>query len=216
MKEKLINLNKSHLTFYYKIIVVGNDLSGKTNIINRIFGKKFNENLTEINTLTVNILNLPDYSFSNDILNTSNHILVFWEISSLFAHNNKFRYYDNCSAVIIVVDIQNHFYEKIINQWLQDVRKIIVASTSIIILVNKIDFIINKEENVIGDISRKIKLIIEPYIDKIMGSIQIMFVSAKDEINTKCILPQIFHLIKENNLRPYAMEIENSTKSQIE
>jgi len=136
------NLLHDYNYFMFKIIVIGNSAVGKTSVVNRFVGDRFDHNYkaTIAADFQVKILNLQ----GNEIR------LQIWDLVGMdtnFAGINR-SFCRNASGAILVGDITDENSILATAEWKEQVEEIIAAHDSpipMILAVNKVDLCEEKE-----------------------------------------------------------------------
>jgi small GTP-binding protein len=179
----------------FKIIVIGNSAVGKTSIVNRFVGNRFDHNYkaTIAADFQVKILNLN----GNEIR------LQIWDLVGMdtnFAGMNK-SFCRNASGAILVGDINDIDSIEATAKWKEQVEEIVAVNDSpipMVLAVNKFDTVADKEARGLPLENHQTK----EWVDEFASSNNFIGghrVSAKDDLNVSSIFSMLVRqmLIKE-------------------
>lgn len=178
----------------FKIIVIGNSAVGKTSMVNRFCGDKFEQTYkaTIAADFQVKLLNLQ----GNEIR------LQIWDLVGMdtnFAGINK-SFCRNANGCILVADITDSDSIEATSKWKEQVDEIVAGNESsgipMVLAVNKFDLVHNKDEDALEEHQTT------EYLDEfaqINNFISAHRVSAKADINISDVFSSLVRqmLIKE-------------------
>ena len=121
-----------------KVILIGDSGVGKTNLINKALGKRFNE--------TENVTAAANFSVKNMTINGKEFKIKLWDTIG----QEKFRqlskiFFSNSKIVILVYDITNKVSFEALPNWLKDVEEEIGLDFVRGVVANKMDLYLNEE-----------------------------------------------------------------------
>ena len=119
----------------FKVILLGEIMVGKTNLINILTGGKFNENETATSAMKELIVKGNKYT------------IQLWDtIGQEKLRNLTKLFYNNSKIVIFVYDItRKETFEEIKNYWVKDVEEKLGKNIIKGIVANKIDLFLNEQ-----------------------------------------------------------------------
>ena len=125
--------------FIAKVILLGEIMVGKTNLINILTGGKFNENETATSSSTSAMKDL--------LVKGDKYTIQIWDtIGQEKLRNLTKLFYNNSKIVIFVYDItRKETFEEIKNYWVKDVEKKKKKNSIKGIVANKIDLFLNEQ-----------------------------------------------------------------------
>ena len=122
-----------------KVILLGEMMVGKTNLINRLLGEEFNENECATSTSSFCLKELT--------VNGNKYTIQVWDtIGQEKLRQLTKMFYTNSKIVIFVYDItQKESFEEIKNYWVNDVEEKLGKNITKGIVGNKIDLFLNEQ-----------------------------------------------------------------------
>ena len=125
----------------FKVILLGEIMVGKTNLINILTGGKFNENETATSASTSAMKDL--------LVKGDKYTIQIWDtIGQEKLRNLTKLFYNNSKVVIFVYDItRKETFEEIKNYWVNDVEEKIGKDIIKGVIANKIDLFLNETVN---------------------------------------------------------------------
>jgi GTP-binding nuclear protein Ran len=127
--------NTSSNNKQFKVLLLGDAGSGKTNFINRIIKGEFQGRY--LPTLGVEVTNL------DVVTNNGKFNLAIWDISGQNKYCDKSNFYKNADVGLIFFDVTSKISFSNIGNWINDF-KCICPNSPIIIVGNKVDIIERK------------------------------------------------------------------------
>ena len=123
----------------FKVILLGEIMVGKTNLINILTGGKFNENETATSASTSAMKDL--------LVKGDKYTIQIWDtIGQEKLRNLTKLFYNNSKIVIFVYDItRKETFEEIKNYWVKDVEEKLGKNIIKGIVANKIDLFLNEQ-----------------------------------------------------------------------
>ena len=123
----------------FKVILLGEIMVGKTNLINILTGGKFNENETATSSSTSAMKDL--------LVKGDKYTIQIWDtIGQEKLRNLTKLFYNNSKIVIFVYDItRKETFEEIKNYWVKDVEEKLGKNIIKGIVANKIDLFLNEQ-----------------------------------------------------------------------
>ena len=123
----------------FKVILLGEIMVGKTNLINILTGGKFNENETATSSSTSAMKDL--------LVKGDKYTIQIWDtIGQEKLRNLTKLFYNNSKVVIFVYDItRKETFEEIKNYWVKDVEEKLGKNIIKGIVANKIDLFLNEQ-----------------------------------------------------------------------
>jgi len=123
----------------FKVILLGEIMVGKTNLINILTGGKFNENETATSASTSAMKDL--------LVKGDKYTIQIWDtIGQEKLRNLTKLFYNNSKVVIFVYDItRKETFEEIKNYWVKDVEEKLGKNIIKGIVANKIDLFLNEQ-----------------------------------------------------------------------
>ena len=123
----------------FKVILLGEIMVGKTNLINILTGGKFNENETATSASTSAMKDL--------LVKGDKYTIQIWDtIGQEKLRNLTKLFYNNSKIVIFVYDItRKETFEEIKNYWVKDVEEKLGKNIIKGIVANKIDLFMNEQ-----------------------------------------------------------------------
>lgn len=151
-----------------KILVLGNERVGKTSIINRIVGNRYEEN--QLSTFGIDI---QSFSLSTDIK------VNIWDFAGQEITHQLHQFFINFrSLFIFVLDVHQADNDSIIYDWLETISSYAKGS-SVIVVLNKIDL---KKFCTFDKVH---------YQEKFPNLVEVVYTSAQDNINIDILLKVI-------------------------
>ena len=122
-----------------KVILLGEMMVGKTNLINRLMGDEFNENESATST--------SSFCLKDLIIKGNKYTIQVWDtIGQEKLRQLTKMFYTNSKIVIFVYDITNReSFEEIKNYWVNDVEEKLGKDVIKGIVGNKIDLFLNEQ-----------------------------------------------------------------------
>ena len=123
----------------FKVILLGEIMVGKTNLINILTGGKFNENETATSSSTSAMKDL--------LVKGDKYTIQIWDtIGQEKLRNLTKLFYNNSKIVIFVYDItRKETFEEVENYWVKDVEEKLGKDIIRGVVANKMDLFINEQ-----------------------------------------------------------------------